>query len=193
MASLTIARLRKEGKLTTVGLNLSNVELTQDDCEKLGGAISQAVESFESALDSFHWVMGDFILLVERRFPEEASQLVESLDIAPASKSQYARVAERVPMARRREELSWSHHRSIVALEPALQDEWLAKASESNWTRNELESQMRGESEPRTRVVGDDVASAARAVYETADLIDDRYVVPVGPMVSLGEALGVVR
>lgn len=190
---MTIAKLRKEGKLSSVGLNLENVELTQDDVEKLGGAISEAVEGFESALDSFHWVMGDFILTVERRFPEEASQLLESLDASPASKSQYARVAERIPMPRRWMDLSWSHHRSVVALEPALQDEWLEKAKSKGWTRNELEAEMRGEKEPRQRVVGDDVAKAAREVWELADLVDDRYVVPVAPMVTLGEALGVVR
>jgi putative SOS response-associated peptidase YedK len=41
--------------------------------------------------------------------------------------------------SRRREVLSWSHHREVAALPPAEQDEWLDRAEAEKWDRNDLD------------------------------------------------------
>jgi N6-adenosine-specific RNA methylase IME4 len=52
-------------------------------------------------------------------------------------------VASRVETSRRREVLSWSHHKEVAALEPAEQDAWLDRAEAEGWTRMDLRSAIK--------------------------------------------------
>ena len=49
-----------------------------------------------------------------------------------------AYVAKRIEFWRRRQNLSWSHHREVAPLEPAEQDEWLDKAEQEGWAVHTL-------------------------------------------------------
>ena len=44
-------------------------------------------------------------------------------------------VAHKFEISRRRENLSFSHHAEVTALEPAEQDDWLDRAEAEKWAR----------------------------------------------------------
>lgn len=52
-------------------------------------------------------------------------------------------VASRFPISRRRENLSWSHHETLAALEPEEQDHWLDEARKHRWSVSDLRVMLR--------------------------------------------------
>lgn len=112
------------------------IDTTEGEYEALGFALGE----FHRALQ---FACGDYILDGEKIFGERAYQLQESLGLSEEQRRQYVRVSERIPIERRRKELSWAHHREVAALEPAEQDRWLALAVENSWNKAELVAVMR--------------------------------------------------
>ena len=60
-------------------------------------------------------------------------------------------VSRQIETSRRREVLSWSHHKEVAALEPDEQDEFLDKAIDEGWTRNELRTHVRRRNQDNRR------------------------------------------
>lgn len=172
--------LKREGVLD-LGLHLPT-EMTSSEYEALGAFLGKALKDLQFAI-------GDYLLEGERRFGQEAYQLQESLGISAESKAQYVRVSQAIERPRRRQELSWSHHRAVCALGEESQDEWLERAVENQWSKAELEAHLRP-MPAISQVVVEHVIQTATVVYTSAVLNGDGYTVPVDPMVSLGEALG---
>lgn len=56
-------------------------------------------------------------------------------------------VASRFEISRRRENLSWSHHANVAALEPTDQERWLDMASDKGMTVHQLRSAIQAEAE----------------------------------------------
>jgi hypothetical protein len=56
-------------------------------------------------------------------------------------------VASRFEISRRRENLSWSHHAALAALEPTQQDHWLDLAEENRLSVRCLRIELRAETE----------------------------------------------
>jgi hypothetical protein len=52
-------------------------------------------------------------------------------------------VASRFDFSRRRENLSWSHHETLAALEPDEQEGWLDRAEQHRWSVSDLRLMMR--------------------------------------------------
>ena len=52
-------------------------------------------------------------------------------------------VSRSIPLARRREKLTWSHHAEIARLPSPQQNRWLDKSEEANWSVAELRRQLR--------------------------------------------------
>ncbi len=52
-------------------------------------------------------------------------------------------VASRFPISRRREELSWSHHETLAAVDVADQDHWLDQAVSNRWSVADLRTMVR--------------------------------------------------
>ena len=181
--SLSLERLRADGALTGVGLNLAILDLTRDDYEALGSMLGGMHEAIK-------WAIGDYLLEGERRYGEEAYQLQEALKISVASRQQYVRTAERIPLSRRRPELSWSHHRSVSALEPAEQDSWLERAIQNDWSRADLDAHRNPEEGEKTQVLVDEVIRTANQVVDTAEVNGEGYKIPLEPVDELREALG---
>lgn len=185
--SLSLERLRSDGALTPVGLNLARLDFTPEDYEALGFLFGQFHKWAESELK---WAIGDYLLEGERRYGQEAYQLQEALGISEERRRQYVRVAECIPLLRRRPELKWTHHRVVAALEPAEQDEWLEKAIENGWKSGELQEHRKPEG--KTQVVVEEVIRAANEVVDEAHLSPSalKYTIPSEPVDGLREALG---
>jgi len=74
----------------------------------------------------------------ERAYGEKYAQALDSTDWEYQTLRDAAWVAGRVEMSRRRDNLTWSHHREVAALDPDDQDGWLDRAEAEGWSRNEL-------------------------------------------------------
>lgn len=191
----SLADLEQAGSLTQVGLKLPTT-ITAEQYEAVGAMLGKADQAIQ-------WAIGDWIAYGEARFGEESYQYIESLGISEASRSQHVLVATHIPVERRREELTWSHHRAVHHMEEDEQDRWLQLAVENDWPKYELmhkikESRTSGSSpEPPGRsYVVEAVLNAAEAVWDERIAIDDgsvnhgSYIVGPTAMEDLGFALG---
>ena len=130
--------LARNGALRTTGLYLTNPDLTYDQLEAVGGLLGRMHQSLRFAI-------GDWLLLVEERFPAEFGQASEVLQISEDGRREYLRVSQQVPRSVRREELSWSHHRAVAALEPPEQQQHLDAAVAEGLSHHQLRDRLRPE------------------------------------------------
>ena len=107
--------LAANGALRTTGLYLTNPDLTYNQLEAVGGLLGRMHQSLRFAI-------GDWLMLMEARFPDKFSQAAEVLGISEAGMQEYLRVSQKVPRSIRRENLSWSHHRAVAALSKVNKD-----------------------------------------------------------------------
>ena len=89
---------------------------------------------------AWRWWVGDWLHYGERSFGEMAPQVMDELGTDYQQLADCAYVAGRIPFARRRENLSWSHHKEVASVEPAKADELLDRAQQESWTRQEMRS-----------------------------------------------------
>lgn len=61
--------------------------------------------------------------------------------------------ANKIESSRRRDNLSFSHHREVAPLEPEKQDYWLDKAEKENLTQKQLRNEIREERLPKTGLI----------------------------------------
>jgi hypothetical protein len=129
-------QLALNGALKTTGLFLPDPNISYEQLEAVGGLLGRMHQSLRFAI-------GDWLLLMESRFPEKFSQGAEVLGISEEGMREYLRVSERVPRSVRKEKLSWSHHRAVAALEPKAQKEWLATAVTERLSHHQLRDRLR--------------------------------------------------
>ncbi len=122
--------------LSAVGLTLRDPELSYDDFENLCHVLGQLHEAVRFAI-------GDAILQGESLYGEQAFQAFERFQLSEEAMKEYVRVAQRVPRARRRKGLSWSHHRAVAALPPPEQKEWLKRASDESMSHHDMRAALR--------------------------------------------------
>ena len=130
--------------LSATGLVIRDPELTFDDFEYLCttlGALHQAVR----------FAIGDAIIQGEHLFGESSYQAFERFQLSEEAMKEYVRVAQRVPRARRRAGLSWSHHRAVAPLEAAEQKEWLRRAVDDSLSHHDLRAALRNGAVPEER------------------------------------------
>jgi hypothetical protein len=139
--AVSLQALEETGALTTTGLKLTDPELPYDRFEAVGALLGRAYRSLQ-------WAIGDWLLLGEALYGDKVYQASEVLEMSPEGRQQYLRCALVYPPNRRRAKLSWSHHRTLIALEPEDQDSWLDRAEAHGWSNYELHSNLRQELEP---------------------------------------------
>jgi len=116
--------------------------------------------------------IGDCLIAGEDRFGERYAQVVG--DYAPETIRNAMWVARRIEPARRRPEtLSFSVHQAVAALDPAEQDELLAKAEAERWRTADMKAAVKARKAARERYPNNggpagadhqpDVADAAEA------------------------------
>lgn len=88
------------------------------------------------------WWLGDWWAYGEHAYGERAAQSLES-EYAFQTFRDAGWVSRRVDTSRRRDVLSWSHHKEVAALEPEEQDRLLEEAEADGWTRNDIRQAVR--------------------------------------------------
>src|ERR1700722_12349085 len=122
-------------KVTRSGIVFSG-RLNIDEWEKLG----QRLMSFA---DSASWWIADWLAYGETAFLDRYQEAIRKTSLSYQTLRNYAWVARRFELSRRRDALSFGHHAEVAALDPHEQDFWLRKADELHWSRNRLRSEVR--------------------------------------------------
>jgi hypothetical protein len=106
--------------------------------------------------DSSTWWVADWLVFGESEFQDRYHEAIKRTSLSYQTLRNYTWVARKFPLTRRRQNLSFSHHLEVVALDQPEQDYWLRKAEEMGWSRNKL----RGEVRSSLRVRRGEVAEA---------------------------------
>ncbi|MEV6632793.1 LmbU family transcriptional regulator [Actinoplanes sp. NPDC051470] len=97
------------------------------------------------------WCLGDWLIFGQDRYHDRYRRTVETAGLDYQTLRNYAWVARRFDLSRRRDTLSFQHHAEVAALPAAEQDYWLARAAEHGWSRNQLRQHVRGHRDQVTR------------------------------------------
>jgi hypothetical protein len=92
---------------------------------------------------SVQWLLGDWITYGNERFGERYARASRITGYDPQTLMNMVYVASRFAISRRRENLSWSHHEALAALEPEEQEGWLDEADEHRWSVSDLREMLR--------------------------------------------------
>lgn len=182
--------LEASGALTRTGLVLPNT-ITYERYEALGALLGEMHQVVQ-------WACGDWLIAGEALFSEQESQASEIMNLSEESRKQYAWVAKKIPIEKRRRELSWGHHRAVASMKDERErDELLDQAVANRWTTRELEEHKRnppvGElPEPPLEWRYRTLLKAAEKVWETKDMMSGgaMFAVPSVVIDELGVALG---
>lgn len=123
---------RQHGQILMTRLGLKVPEnLAFDRWQQAGRQLSGIVES--SA-----WCLGDWLVYGQRNYADRYQLAIEAANLDYQTLRNYAWVARRFEMSRRREGLSFQHHAEVASRPPAEQDELLDRAEKLGWSRNQL-------------------------------------------------------
>jgi hypothetical protein len=87
--------------------------------------------------------VGDWIVYGEKFFGDRYEQAIADTSLDYQTLRNYAWVAKKFTVSRRRDSLSFGHHAEVAALTEAEQDVWLNRAQQFTWSRNELRRRIR--------------------------------------------------
>jgi hypothetical protein len=126
---------KEYGTLPGMGLQLAR-RLSYDSWLRIGKQLSVIVNS--SA-----WCLGDWLAYGEVAYTGRYRDAIESTSLDYQTLRNYAWVAKRFTLSRRRTALSFGHHAEVAALPEPEQEFWLRKAEGLGWSRNELRREVR--------------------------------------------------
>jgi hypothetical protein len=186
-----LVQLEQTGKLTRTRLDLSGVDLTYEQYESIGVMLG-------ALRDTSAWALGDWLIFGEGTYGEKYAQAAEATGRSKSTLTDWYRVAMFVAPNRRREDLTWSHHRLVAKLSPREQRSWLTKAANNGWTREELAGQMdsggssdSGTGRESTHPVHEDLMSVLRLLDKHGQPDGNGYVlVPVDVWARVQSVLG---
>jgi hypothetical protein len=154
--------------------------------------------------DAARWWLGDLLNFGEDRYGEEAAQVLSNR-LSERQVSEYRWVAKNVHFSVRTDELSFTHHRIVAALDRESQRRFLTYAAEYDLTVRELREALREAqalsmprekepSEPRWLVQAEtretvDAAANVVAVTKTLELIGAGITEEAAEAIGIGTAL----
>jgi hypothetical protein len=141
---------------TQVGMRF-HPRLPFEDWEAIGSRIGLH-------LNASAWWLGDWLAFGQFKYGRRYKQGIELTGLDYQTLRNYAVVARRFDLPRRREKLSFQHHAELCALTDADQEVWLDRAEANKWSRNALRAALR-----RERLRGGDVALMATVRLPVAD------------------------
>jgi len=126
----------------------------------------EAIAAPLSAIESgYMWWIGDWWHYGEHAYGKRAAQAVDSERFAFQTFADAGWVAGKIETSRRREVLSWSHHKEVAGRETkAEQDELLDLAEQNGWTRAELRQEVRRRKRAAEAIAGE-IKGKFRVVY----------------------------
>jgi len=89
------------------------------------------------------WWLGDWLAFGQAKYGRRYKQAIAMTGLDYQTLRNYAVVARRFEMSRRRDMLSFQHHAEVCPLPDEEQDAWLGRAEAHRWTRNELRRRLR--------------------------------------------------
>jgi hypothetical protein len=92
---------------------------------------------------SIQWLLGDWIVYGNARFGERYARASKITGYDTQTLMNMVYVASHFPISRRRENLSWSHHESLAALNPGDQERWLDESERLRWSVSDLRMMLR--------------------------------------------------
>jgi hypothetical protein len=116
-------------------LTLSD-KLTFDDWRAIGTQLAALV-------DASAWWLGDWVFYGQWQYGKKYIQAVELTGLDEGTLRNYASVAGRFDLSRRRDNLSFSHHAAVVSLPLDEADKYLAEADAKDWSTRELRDATR--------------------------------------------------
>lgn len=98
------------------------------------------------------WWLGDWLVYGQEKYPDRYRIAISEVALDYQTLRNYAWVARKFPLSRRRDTLSFAHHLEVASLPEADQDIWLERAVRFKWSKAELRRQLkaRGEGSRRT-------------------------------------------
>ncbi|MER6365425.1 LmbU family transcriptional regulator [Kitasatospora sp. NPDC001527] len=103
-----------------------------------------------AAADSTTWWLGDWLVYGQDRYPERYRKAIDETALDYQTLRNYAWIARKFPPGRRRPALSMQHHAEVASMDPEVQDNWLDRAQQGGWSRNELRRRIRAATTPGT-------------------------------------------
>jgi hypothetical protein len=88
------------------------------------------------------WWVGDWVVFGERAYRDRYRTALRATQLDYQTLRNYAWVARRFDVSRRRDNLSFQHHAEVAALPEPESDLWLHRAEQAGWSRNELRRQL---------------------------------------------------
>lgn len=122
-------------EVTRVGLKISTA-LTFDTWERAGFR-------FARIADTTAWCLADWLIYGQNEFSDRYQRAIEAAGLDYQTLRNYAWVARRFEVSRRRASLSFQHHAEVASLPRVEQDHLLDQAEARGWSRNELRRQVR--------------------------------------------------
>jgi hypothetical protein len=89
------------------------------------------------------WWLGDWVAFGERRYGQRYRLAIQATGLDYQTLRNYAVVARRFELSRRRSTLSLQHHAAVCSLPDRLQDKWLGLAEINQWSKQELRRRVR--------------------------------------------------
>jgi hypothetical protein len=103
----------------------------------------QVGEQLAAIYSSSAWCLGDWLVYGETAYRGRYREAIEQTSLDYQTLRNYAWVAKRFSLSRRRDGLSFAHHAEVAALQEAEQDYWLRKAEELGWSVKHLRAEVR--------------------------------------------------
>jgi hypothetical protein len=103
----------------------------------------QAFGDLTRAQGSIQWWLGDMLAVGEARYGERYAQAVEATGYAVQTLMHMVFVASHVAPERRRQSLSFTHHKEVASLDPDEQEALLSEAEKREWRSRDMAEAVR--------------------------------------------------
>jgi hypothetical protein len=130
-----VRRAKGQVMVTRLGLEMPPL-LSYEKWQEAGLRIARIV-------DSSAWCLGDWLVYGQEMYSDRYQMAIEAAGLDYQTLRNYAWVARRFELSRRRESLSLQHHAELARLPVEEQDHWLDRAESGRWSRNQLRRELR--------------------------------------------------
>jgi len=100
------------------------------------------------------WWLGDWLIYGRENFPDRYKQAVAGTSLDYQTLRNYAWVAGRFAVSRRRDSLSFQHHAAVASLMSSQQDLWLDLASSRRWSVAQFQAQLKSAAPSKADIPG---------------------------------------